>query len=492
MIGNHPPSVDPARQRRLKRTITRLLDRAHNDAETLVHRALGLLLNANGQIKPFLLPPSGGGETPTGTYLVSGGQVTWQTGYQYLVAAGTGYVNGVFISWSQQTVTLDAAHSTLDRIDVVGVDNTSTVFKATGTAAANPSEPVVDPATQLKLALVTVDAGTTQPTVSSELVYAENAGASVEWNWTTSGVGWNVASTSNPRAGTVAIEGANVVENAYVQGDRGSGTLDPATYSQLVIYLRFAAVWDTARFLQVTLRNAGVQVGNALRVSSGFFGLDGSNTTTYQAVIIPTLQFAAPPGSVFNQLRIQAIGTGGTAISCRIDDISFTSGGMVVVGGDGLTQDEADARYAQRANNLSDLASAATARTNLGLNQLTIQEIDSAPTEIEPTMLEFPNGTLSEPSAGVVRYTPTATTDEKAKVSANDTTAGYLNGKLVAGAGVTLTENGDGGNETLTIAVTGVAGRYRAWAYTTFSAGEFTYVVDGSGNPVYSLQELEV
>ena len=42
--------------------------------------------------------------------------------------------------------------------------------------------------------------------------------------------------------------------------------------------------------------------------------------------------------------------------------------------------------------------------------------------------------------------------DEKVKVSANDTTAGFLNGKLVAGTGVTLTEGSDGGNETLTIA----------------------------------------
>jgi hypothetical protein len=46
-------------------------------------------------------------------------------------------------------------------------------------------------------------------------------------------------------------------------------------------------------------------------------------------------------------------------------------------------------------------------------------------------------------------------TDETAKVSANDTTAGYLNGKLVAGTNVTFTENNDGGNETLTIAAAG-------------------------------------
>lgn len=44
-------------------------------------------------------------------------------------------------------------------------------------------------------------------------------------------------------------------------------------------------------------------------------------------------------------------------------------------------------------------------------------------------------------------------TDEKAKVSANDTTAGYLNGKLVAGSGIGFTENNNGGNETLTIAL---------------------------------------
>lgn len=38
------------------------------------------------------------------------------------------------------------------------------------------------------------------------------------------------------------------------------------------------------------------------------------------------------------------------------------------------------------------------------------------------------------------------------KVSSNDTTGGYLNGKLVAGTGITLTENNNGGDETLTIA----------------------------------------
>lgn len=36
-------------------------------------------------------------------------------------------------------------------------------------------------------------------------------------------------------------------------------------------------------------------------------------------------------------------------------------------------------------------------------------------------------------------------------VSSNDTTVGFLNGKLVAGSHVVFTENNDGGNETLTV-----------------------------------------
>ena len=44
---------------------------------------------------------------------------------------------------------------------------------------------------------------------------------------------------------------------------------------------------------------------------------------------------------------------------------------------------------------------------------------------------------------------------EKVKVSANDTTAGFLNGKLVAGTNISLTEGSDGGNETLTAALSG-------------------------------------
>jgi hypothetical protein len=459
-----------------------------------------LTVGANGQIPygdstqatgiRWGAPPSSGGETQ-GTYLVSGGQVTWQTGLTFAVAAGTGYINGVLYSWAAQTVTLDAADATHPRIDVIYVADTAVADSITGTPSADPSEPVADPGTQLKLALVTIAAGATAPTVSSELVYAENAGDPTEWDWTTSGSGWTLNSTNNPRGGTIDIEGTTVAANAYVEGERGSGTIDPTSYAQLVLYLRFKTAWGNNRFLQITLRNAGVQVGNALRVSSGFFGLDQTNITTYQAVIIPTLQFAAAPGAVVNQVRIQALGTGGTAIGVYLDDISFTTGGTTPVGGAGLSQDEADARYLRRANNLSDVASAATARTNLGIVQGHVIQDEGTPLTHRSNLNFVGAGVTATDDFGndrtIVTISGGSATDEKAKVSANDTTAGYLNGKLVAGTNITLTENNDGSNETLTIAASGAASRWEI--LTDGSLDGFIWAEDGG---VYSLIYAEV
>lgn len=325
-------------------------------------------LGADGKVPSAQLPAETGTVAAQGTYLVSGGQVVWQTGLQFLVQAGSGYIDGTLETWAQQTVTLDAADATNPRIDVIGVDNTSTAFEVAGTPAASPSEPVVSPDTQLKLALVTVAAGATSPTVTSELVYAENAGSgggTAEWDWTqTSGSGWTFDNTTTPRAGTNRIQGATLSSGATARAQRGSGTIDPNAYSHLVFYLRFTSAWNASRYLTVWLANAGVKKGNALRVSGGYFGLDGANTTDYQAVAIPLLQFAVPSGTAVDQIFLQDVGG---SISFGIDDVSWltVAGSSGSVGG-GIDQATADARYAQRSNNLSDLASAATARTNLG------------------------------------------------------------------------------------------------------------------------------
>jgi len=79
---------------------------------------------------------------------------------------------------------------------------------------------------------------------------------------------------------------------------------------------------------------------------------------------------------------------------------------------------------------------------------------------------------------------------EKVKVSSNDTTAGFLNGKLVAGTNISLTEGSDGGNETLTAALTGTIGTSQiaddAVTLAKMAPGTDGNIIsyDASGNPV--------
>lgn len=65
-------------------------------------------------------------------------------------------------------------------------------------------------------------------------------------------------------------------------------------------------------------------------------------------------------------------------------------------------------------------------------------------------VLKFYNG-----SAWVDINAGGTNTDSLVKVSSNDTTAGFLNGKLLASTGISFTEGNNGGNETLTITNTG-------------------------------------
>jgi hypothetical protein len=78
---------------------------------------------------------------------------------------------------------------------------------------------------------------------------------------------------------------------------------------------------------------------------------------------------------------------------------------------------------------------------------------DSSDDETVKVTRETDDLTLTDPNAGTKTLSDLAASgsDEKAKVSANDTTTGYLNGKLVGGSGITLVEQNDGGDETLRI-----------------------------------------
>ena len=111
-------------------------------------------------------------------------------------------------------------------------------------------------------------------------------------------------------------------------------------------------------------------------------------------------------------------------------------------------------------------------------------------------------GPSGRKSLAELAATASGTTDELVKVSANDTTAGYLSSKIVAGSGIVVTEQNDGGNETLEVTVSGLTtGSFKyqqiIWAEENAALGngqrEWSFGNGATGNigmPVFTDAEI--
>lgn len=310
--------------------------------------------------------------------VINGLQVIWTGLLNFSMSAGNYYINGVAYAAAAQTITLTAADATNPRIDVLAVNTAGALVKVTGTAAANPSEPDVDPVTELKLIFVTVAALATTPAISAdEIIYEESDGVG-EWPATVTGTAAFVKdSTSEPDSGTVCVSGTSLsANNSQIRFNKGS-TVNRDDYVTLILRIKSkTASWGSGR-LRLHFQNAaGQRVGNIVSIEDAAFGFLESNISTYQQVAIPLTSFAVPAATLIQYLHITSAGA---AFSLRIDNIKLQRASTATGGTTpGITQTQADARYAQRANNLADLSSAAVALTNLGVSTFVKTILDDA------------------------------------------------------------------------------------------------------------------
>ncbi len=303
----------------------------------------------------------GGGETGVpGSQLISGGGFTYLGLLQFRGSAAQASIVGVTYDYPETDLTLDAADGTHPRIDIFVYTNAGTIAIIKGTAAANPAVPTYDPGTQLYAGYsVTIPAlATTIPGATNTLVYDE-LGTAPEFELTTSGSGWTALSTVNPLTGTKDLLATAVAAGGYAKF-APAAPIDLATYAGGILSLpvRVVTAWQGKRGLAVQFYSGTATVGIQVNILNGSFAFDASITSAYQTLAIPLSTFQIPAGTTFDSFRV--IVTGG-AISFRLDNVRLQGNAV----GSGLTLTQLDARYAQRANNLSDMAAVATARANL-------------------------------------------------------------------------------------------------------------------------------
>jgi hypothetical protein len=169
---------------------------------------------------------------------------------------------------------------------------------------------------------------------------------------------------------------------------------------------------------------------------------------------------------------------------------------------DALTQSEGDARYPLRANNLSDLASAATARTNLGLGTAATRNVPSSGNASATEVVLGNDTRLSASSSGAGGIGLTRTFSSTTTAGADDgglrlnnadpasATAIYISestvsldgqaallAKIAVGNLVQVTDLSNGLSSTYSVTNISDDGSYRtltvAWRFGTAVAGDF-------------------
>lgn len=263
-----------------------------------------------------------------GSHKITGGEVAWAgTGFDFIVSACDYVINGVQFHSAETPITLAPADPLLDRIDTFYVDVNGIAGVLTGTPGGPPVKPQVNPATQLELTSVIVEAGATQPAFTNVDIYLENT----EWTMSTSAGSINTNATNRPYAGTKNIRGTNTPSGVFFTAVKPSGTLDPTDYSLVVFQIFCEASWPSPKSMSIFFMNGGLTVGTPITLKNGAWGFNANNTTTYQQIAVPVSQFNTG-GNVIDRIRF-AIAGGGGNINWDIDNIILQAG--TIGGGNG-------------------------------------------------------------------------------------------------------------------------------------------------------------
>jgi uncharacterized delta-60 repeat protein len=252
--------------------------------------------------------------------------VIWLQNYDYTVSAANYVILGNQHATVQTDITLDPSDATYDRIDAVVADTNDMIVVITGTPSANPLQPSYDPATQIPLAFINVQAGTTSPACAVlYTVYREDASTPTEWDTVSSSGTIVVNSTNNPRTDTICIEGTAAALGSTI-------TFTPlmsfssTNITQLDLYIRSKGSWGTTangHRLTVTLYDGATQLGLPVNIPPrGAYGFDSSTTGSYQQIVLSRSLFNISSGLDITSMVFTITGTDGS-MGFYIDDISI-------------------------------------------------------------------------------------------------------------------------------------------------------------------------
>lgn len=228
--------------------------------------------------------------------LIWGGFVSWVELLIFSVTPSLYYLFAVLYKILETTIiTLDAADPDNPRIDVIAVDNTSSVIVIKGTPAANPQKPSIDPETQIELTYVLIPAGATEPeNIDQSIIYDENT----EWTGAGSGVTVDFDNATSPFHLSKCASVGSIDKNDTVTFTTGV-PVDVTDFKNLILYLKLKATMSSRHNLYAAWMRSGVMVSNEVVLA-----ISKSNVTTWQSIAIQLTSFTWSQSTV-DTLRLR-------------------------------------------------------------------------------------------------------------------------------------------------------------------------------------------
>lgn len=258
----------------------------------------------------------------TPTQLLSGCGVNWIGTLSFTVGACSYTINGIAYSSPLTTITLPAADPSNPRIDVIGVNTSSAVFSLQGIPSASPSQPTVDPASQLTLTFVTVPTSSSIPAgVTTNTIFDEG----VEWPYTTSGSP-GVLSTNNPYHLTRDFEATNPTGYFYFAVP-SSGSVNLQNWNNLILYIRSKGSFTSpGQGIKILWQSGSTNFGNQVLITDGTYGFNSSITGTYQQISIPVSAFGTGSTNLQNFAIVTSNPSSTTLPGWYIDYVQLQGG----------------------------------------------------------------------------------------------------------------------------------------------------------------------
>ena len=343
--------------------------------------------------------------------------------------------------------------------DLVKDTSTNNIFIVNTAHTATGSQPLTSNANSAKYDLI-VDAGSATTSASAAATSATNAASSA----TAAASSATAAASSATAAASSATSAANSFDD-FDDRYLGAKSSEPSTDNDGDALVTGALFFDTtvgamkvytgSAWQTVTVSAANqANINTVAGISSNVTTVAGiaSNVTTVAGISSDVTAVAGISSDIQAVENIKANITTVAGISANVTTVAGISSNVTSVASNSSNINTVagnNSNITTVATNISDVNNFA-AQYRVGSSDPT-SSLDEGDLFYNTTSneLKYYNG-----SAWVAIVSDT---DVKVSVSSNDTTPGFLNGKLVAGTNVSLTEGNDGGNETLTIAASGAS-----------------------------------